>query len=256
MKYILFLLLLISTYCYSQKPVPGKIENEDWTNMFSVQAEPTIDEGGGKNVGFIQVGSWMEYLVNVANTGKYTMNLRIASVNICGIEIKDGNNILATAVVPNTGGYQMWQTVQVTINLTKGITTIRLTAITAGWNINWMDFVYIEPPVVTPPPVTIPPSDDCIYDTIYTRRSNNINIDTFSFAPNTKVKFKLSILADGSGEKNVTISRNAAGKYTLEKDVNIESYVNWIIQQTGNLIILKLRSQVKYVYTKEILLTL
>ncbi len=47
--------------------IPGKIEAENYSAMNGIQTEPTTDTGGGLNVGWIHVGDWLDYNVNVEN---------------------------------------------------------------------------------------------------------------------------------------------------------------------------------------------
>ncbi|WP_321575633.1 beta-1,3-glucanase family protein [Paenibacillus guangzhouensis] len=122
--------------------IPGKIEAESYSNMFDVQTEATTDTGGGLNVGWINTGSWMDYSVNVQNAGNYTVGFRIASPNATGqLQLKNASGqVLTTANIPNTGGWQSWQTVNASVNLPAGNQTLRLYASAGGFNINWLDF--------------------------------------------------------------------------------------------------------------------
>jgi endoglucanase len=110
--------------------------------MSGVQTENTSDIGGGKNVGYIENGDWMEYSYNAPSSGTYTVNLRIASPNSgAQLQIKNkSGTVLATVTIPTTGGFQTWQTVSATVNLPAGQQTIKLQSTSsAGWNINWIE---------------------------------------------------------------------------------------------------------------------
>src|SRR5215212_1873807 len=93
--------------------LPGKVEAEDYSSMSGVQTEYTLDAGGGKNVGWIDPNDWMDYSVNPGSTGSYTVNFRVAtpSGNSQFQLRKADGTVLATVSVPNTWGYQTWQTV-------------------------------------------------------------------------------------------------------------------------------------------------
>jgi endoglucanase len=111
--------------------------------MQGVQTENTTDAGGGVNVGYIDYGDWMEYKINVPSSGTYELKLRLATPSISNpqFQVKNGNNVLATVNVPNTGGFQVWQTHSIMVNLPSGNQTIRLLSTGGGyWNINWMEF--------------------------------------------------------------------------------------------------------------------
>jgi hypothetical protein len=121
-----------------------RIEAENWTAMSGVQTEVTYDAGGGKNVGWIDLGDWMEYSVTVASAGTYTVNFRIATPNNgAQFQVKNASGtVLATVNVPNTGAYQTWQTTSTAVNLAAGTQTIRLqSSATPAWNINWLEIV-------------------------------------------------------------------------------------------------------------------
>jgi hypothetical protein len=123
--------------------IPAHIEAENWSAMQGVQTEPTSDNGGGLNVGYIDYGDWMDYQIHVPQTGSYQLFLRLAtpSTNNPQFEIRDGSTLLATVNVPNTGGFQNWQTIMVPVQLTAGNHTIRLLSTGGGyWNINWLRF--------------------------------------------------------------------------------------------------------------------
>ncbi|UII19971.1 carbohydrate-binding protein [Fulvivirga ligni] len=121
--------------------IPAKLEAEAYTNMSGVQLEGTNDTGGGQNVGWIEAGDWMEYEINVPSGGAYTVNYRVASETAGGsIQISQDGNALATTSFGATGGWQTWSTVSETVNLSSGNHTIRITANTGGWNINWIEF--------------------------------------------------------------------------------------------------------------------
>jgi len=134
--------------------IPGKIEAESYSAMNGIQTEPTSDTGGGLNVGWIGVGDWLDYSVNVQNAGTYTVEYRVASIAATGqLQLQSGGTTLATTAVPNTGGWQTWQTVTASVTLAAGPQTLRVYASGYDFNINWINFVQGgNPPVDTQPP--------------------------------------------------------------------------------------------------------
>ena len=121
-----------------------RIEAEKWSTMSGVATENAWGDpqGGGLIVGWIEQGDWMDYSYNAPAAGSYTVNLRIASaVSGAQFQIKNaGGTVLATVYVPNTGGWQTWQTISTTITLPAGTQTLRLQSSgSAGWNINWWE---------------------------------------------------------------------------------------------------------------------
>jgi endoglucanase len=109
--------------------------------MSGVLTESTADVGGTLDVGWIDNGDWMDYAINPSTSGTYTLSLRIATIyNTSQLQVKNGATVLATVNLPSTGGYQAWQTVSVTVNLTAGPQTLRIMSTSAqGFNINWLE---------------------------------------------------------------------------------------------------------------------
>ncbi len=121
--------------------IPGKIEAESYAAMSGVQTEATTDTGGGLNVGYLDTGDWMDYSVNVAQAGTYTLQARVASPNATGqFQLRSGSTTLATATVPNTGGWQTWTTVSAQVQLAAGPQTLRVYISGPQFNINWLQF--------------------------------------------------------------------------------------------------------------------
>ncbi|GAA3509842.1 hypothetical protein GCM10022393_23460 [Aquimarina addita] len=116
------------------------IEAEDYSTMSGIQTETTIDTNGGLNVGYVDATDWMEYTVNIPTDGTYTVDYRVASIPGDGaIQFQVDGNILATTNIPETNGWQNWDTISTTVTLSAGSQTIRLYAPEGGWNLNWLD---------------------------------------------------------------------------------------------------------------------
>ncbi len=107
-----------------------------------VDIEVTTDSGAGYDVGWTDVGEWLEYTVNVAASGSYTLDLRAASLSTGGtlhVEM-DGANVTGTVTLPSTGGWQNWTTVSKAVSLTAGGHIMRVAIDSAGFNLNWLRF--------------------------------------------------------------------------------------------------------------------
>jgi|GEM_PF-6804254 len=111
-----------------------------------VDIATTTDTGGGYNVGYIKAGEWLKYTTTVATAGTYNLDFRVASAGTGGtfhLEV-DGVNVTGTLAVPNTGGWQTWQTISKSgISLSAGAHTLRLVFDSNGssgfvGNINWL----------------------------------------------------------------------------------------------------------------------
>ena len=48
--------------------------------LTDVDIEATIDTGGGHNVGWTRAGEWLKYSVNVAASGNYRLEARVANL--------------------------------------------------------------------------------------------------------------------------------------------------------------------------------
>ncbi|MGZ4026793.1 MAG: carbohydrate-binding protein, partial [Flavisolibacter sp.] len=125
-----------------------RIQAENYLGMNGVNTENAWGDptGGGLDVGWIDPNDWMDYGFNAPSAGTYTVNFRIASAaNGAQFQLKNASgSVLTTVNVPNTGGWQTWQTISATVTLPAGQQTIRLFCTsTPGtvFNINWLEFV-------------------------------------------------------------------------------------------------------------------
>jgi subtilisin family serine protease len=78
-----------------------------------VDIETTADAGGGYSVGWVTGGEWLAYSVITSAAADYTLESRVASAGQGGVfhvEI-DGIDATGPMTVPNTGGWQSWQTI-------------------------------------------------------------------------------------------------------------------------------------------------
>ncbi len=99
-------------------------------------------------VGYIQKGEWLEYTVNVAETGTYTMFAAVASDGGSSFKLSmDGEDITADIAVPAAKkeegaeqNFDDYAKVSATVNLVKGVHVLRFTA-TADWfDIDYINF--------------------------------------------------------------------------------------------------------------------
>ena len=129
-----------------------------------VGTQPTSDEGGGLNVGWIDAGDWMEYEIQVAEASNYSVSYRMASQSgsSSGVNLLIDGNLVDSALVPNTGGWQLWQTAPGgVISLDSGDYVLRFEAPGGGLNLNWIKLM---------------PTDEMATGNIGTGVDNNLNI--------------------------------------------------------------------------------
>jgi len=183
-----------------------------------VDLEATTDTGAGYNVGWIQAGEWLEYTVNITTAGTYTLSARVAAITAgktFHVEM-DGVNVSGTITVPNTTGWQTWQTVTVTTtSLTTGQKIMRIAADQSDFNINYIDFATSGNPAPTTS-ITSPANGA----TFTAPASITINANAADTAPGTvsKVDFyngTTLLGTDTSSPYSFTWSNVAAGTYTL-----------------------------------------
>lgn len=131
----------VSTSCSG---VSLKIEAENYSSMFGVQAETTTDAGGGKNLGYMHPGDWMLYensIFTAPVSGLYKLTFRLASTagGIFRLHEADGSLQYGTISVPVTGGLQVWADVTKDVFLNAGSHKFGLTVEerALGFNLNW-----------------------------------------------------------------------------------------------------------------------
>lgn len=122
------------------------IEAEDYVVMSGVEVEDCFDINGGENVGWIDAGDWMVWDVNIPETALYEVFYRVASENSNGIiqlELAGGDHIYGSVNVPNTGGFQNWETISHFVTLNAGAQQIAISVPNGGYNLNWLEIVKV-----------------------------------------------------------------------------------------------------------------
>ncbi|HVJ21654.1 MAG TPA: carbohydrate-binding protein [Polyangiaceae bacterium] len=135
------------------QPPPGRsiasnLEAESYEACYNVGStggeapcslEATTDTGGGKNIGWIDNGDYLEWLINVPSTGAYTVTTRSATTANSTYEILVDGVVVATKTTGNTGGWQTWQDFTTSsFNMTAGNRTLRIRFTSGGQNMNWL----------------------------------------------------------------------------------------------------------------------
>lgn len=129
------------------------VQAENWCQMSGVKTENTSDAGGGLNVGYIDNGDWMTYSISVPSTGIYKVSYRVASLNGGGqiqLEKAGGSPVYGSINVPPTGDWQNWTTISHNVTLPAGAQTIAISAVTGGFNVNWLKIESTSTPPVDP----------------------------------------------------------------------------------------------------------
>lgn len=111
----------------------------------TVYIENCSDAGGGYDVGQTNPGDWLNYTVNIASSGSYTLRVRVATAVGGGVFhlAVDGHRVTPLVSVPETEGWQTWQTLEVpAVKLPQGLHTLQLVMDSGGYyntvgNFNW-----------------------------------------------------------------------------------------------------------------------
>jgi len=159
-----------SAYSGTPAPIPGTIQFEEYDlggNGFAysddsegntggadfrtdedVDIEVCKDTDGGYNIGYGTAGEWMEYTVDVAASGTYTLTLRVScSGTGRTISLSANNKEIATDIaIPDTKGWQEWTDVTVNdVELQAGVQVLKLTIGATDYvNLNYMKFSAIS----------------------------------------------------------------------------------------------------------------
>jgi len=105
-----------------------------------VDLEACGDTGCGDDIGWTGTGQWFRYTVKVATARTYTVSLRLSSpsgvTDALHIASSSGANLSGSVSAPDTGGWQTYATVTVSVALPAGQQTLTIYQDNGGWNIH------------------------------------------------------------------------------------------------------------------------
>jgi len=113
-----------------------------------VDIQSTSDADGGFNVGWISADEWMEYTIDVPESGTFSIHLRVARdpsgssaiQTLFGADSENLINKTGTMSVPNTGSWQAWTTITASnISLDAGVQIMRIYMEGSSFNLNWIE---------------------------------------------------------------------------------------------------------------------
>lgn len=121
--------------------VPVLIEAEAYSSAHpEVKIEETGDTGGGSNIGHFETDYWVEYRLDVAESSDYKADFRLASaVGNVSFQVLIDGELIETITVPETGGWQTYETVSIGLPLAEGESVMKLNSVDNQWNLNWID---------------------------------------------------------------------------------------------------------------------
>ncbi len=130
--------------------IPGLIEAESYDTQVGIISSVSSDIGGGYQLGYLDNGDYADYGVYVSQTGTYTIKSRVASAYNDAefqftLESADGLSYnVALIDVPNTGGWNNWQTIETQGVLKKGNYVLKMTSLNSATNLNWYEFEFVS----------------------------------------------------------------------------------------------------------------
>ncbi|MFT5084958.1 MAG: hypothetical protein ACI9Y1_003015 [Lentisphaeria bacterium] len=217
-------------------PALVKIEAEDYDSFSDttsgnsggayriddVDIDATADDIDGFIVGWWDVGDWLHYAnVVIPATGNYQIRGRVAAATTGGLvsfRFVEGDISLGTMTVPNTSGWDTFETVTINTVMGAGTYTLEVSPVTSSWNLNWIEIVpggtgipdsEIEPQILVAPDVltgALAWSDefDVIDDTVWSFETGgggwgNNELQWYSDGDNASIEF------DAQADSNVLV---------------------------------------------------
>jgi hypothetical protein len=184
-----------------------------------VDIEASAD--GGFTVGWLAVGEWLKYSVNVATGGGYTFSARVAAPTLGGafhLEM-DGVDVSGAVSIPATGGWQAWQTVSAPVTLAAGAHVARLVIDASGpggviGNIGALQF---RPLVASPPSAPPPGGVSTPYTGVPAAIPGIVRAEQFDAGPEGVAYHDLTIGNTGGAYRttDVDIAPSAEGLFTI-----------------------------------------
>lgn len=142
---------LNSITIWSDAAQESRIEAEAYDAFLGVQTQETSDVGGGLNLGYIDDGDWCRY-DNISLDGATTFKVRVArnSGRSDGrIEVRLDSltgALIGSVDVPETGGWDVWETIETNLTGTTGMHSIYLVFTNIGsgsgralFDVNWFE---------------------------------------------------------------------------------------------------------------------
>ena len=129
--------------------LPTLMEAETFFRQAGVGLENTNDTNGGKNVGDLDQGDYMDYIIKVPFTTEYLMEFRTASESETGAFVvqfvtdEGFATDLKTVEFNSTGSWQSWETTSESLVLPAGTHQLRLRVDQGNFKFNWLNFSYL-----------------------------------------------------------------------------------------------------------------
>ena len=208
----------------------------------------TAIENQRATIGWVEAGEWLEYSVDVAQTGYYTLAVEYATDNNTGgpfyLEIA-GQKITNNLTVSDTGGWDKWgsKTYQ-NIPLVEGNHTLKLVVSNGGFNLGKMTFTYKS--ALDYDPLIANAGSNIVVITPETTSQIDGSQSSLPDPTNTTIEWKQvygpSVIAfTNANALTSSISNLQQGVYKLELSISDNNYsakdeVIVIVQSTANVL--------------------
>jgi endonuclease/exonuclease/phosphatase family metal-dependent hydrolase len=102
-----------------------------------------LSANGGYDVGWTVAGEWLNYTVNVAAQGSYTVQLQVAAIDGASMHVgfNGPSSVWTSVAIPNTGGWQSWTTVSIPVTLGAGVQQLTLLFDDGSANLDYINVV-------------------------------------------------------------------------------------------------------------------
>jgi beta-glucosidase len=206
--------------------IPGKVQAEDYFDMYGIQTEPCTDIGNGLNVGYIEDGDWMKYNLEVTSSGKYEFLGRFAGYNSTSMHFTFNDTIFAEISFTATDGWQNWEDFTTTVELEKGSYVMKAQAHSDGYNVNYFNFTLLTTIDENQPDI----SEIVLYPNPVSR---NFSIDFLSL---TDSEVSINVF-DMTGKRAQALYRGKVdpglNRYSFELDANLPKGLYFIEIKDG-----------------------
>jgi hypothetical protein len=137
-------------------------------DYISVQGDVSVQDSsldGLPYVAYLDAGDVLTYNAVLQSTGKYRMELRVASpFGEGGIQLRNSQNVTqiyaSIDTLPASGDWNLWQTVETTVDLLENEFNLDLVVVETGYNLLWLSLELLEEIDNTAepsePPVAVP----------------------------------------------------------------------------------------------------
>ncbi len=176
--------------------LPGNFEAEDYTSKSGTVKIEDTPNTTGQNIGFINDGDFVEYDVNVNNTGDYVFDIYASSNGLGGeIEIIDDGVSVGTISIPVNSTWHNYEKYTATLQLISGEKKLKFLfkGGASGYLFN-IDKIAVKAEQIIDQDITISPVQDA-----YLQNGKNFNVDIVRIESGKRVGYLLFDLSSISG---------------------------------------------------------